>query len=175
MPKRADSTNEQSTRFSRQRHSLPSDDLWRLHDHIQASIRFADTKAGLVLTYISGLVAALVAAGSHKVAWSFGFYDAGRVVVLIAICVAFVSCILTLSPRTPASPSGRCLFWSDIRKYRDGSEYRAALLERDAALTHELPDQLYVIAGICETKYRWISRAVVSAAASGPLAAFLIW
>jgi hypothetical protein len=86
------------------------DFLWKTHSYISEYIRFADTKATVVIALSTGLLAALLATKAHhwcapstlspiNPVWKDTWLGAGACSAYTLLVLAFICAILALSPR----------------------------------------------------------------------------
>jgi hypothetical protein len=153
--------------------------LWKVHDSLEQSIRFADSKAALVIVAASGLLSALYAARVHV-----RFLVASRVEVLPALWASTAFLLLgcgvclaawAIVPRFRKRPLPGLLFWESILAHGEPDQFRAALARRephdfDAALL----DDLFRLAKVCRLKYWYVRWSMYLTFAGGSGGAVLV-
>ena len=139
--------------------------LWNTHAYLQQSIRFADSKAGIVLVVTASIVGCLYADGvldailtfsgavpvyKHVVAWAS----------LLLLAAGWLLSAFVVFPRTPIGCPKRFVFCRDIRRH-ESSARMLELLGQESARSTALAEQVYEVAGIAEAKYLWLRPSMV--------------
>lgn len=138
----------------------------------RAEVAVADHKASMVLTALGvgfGALLAGVIAGSwrpheltgiYEVVWWFGAGLAGSSVVAAAAAVW---------PRWDSSrTTNGVYYWGDVAAHTTFQDLVDSLENDSATMERRTRQQLWALSRIVETKYRWVRRAFVLAAASVP-------
>jgi len=156
--------------------------LWNVHGYMNEYIRFADTKAGVVIVLASGLVAGLYAANLHvpivstwPVAWEWlGVLSA---LAFLLLASGIVLAVWAIRPRLTNDQQCGFVFWESIRGFRSASEYWQALrAEGEERLAEHLAGHLYTLASVCRKKYFWVAVSIwvsLGGAAAGTAALLL--
>jgi hypothetical protein len=129
-------------------------------------IRFADTKAGVVIVLASGLVAGLYAAKLHVPIMSASPFALGWLGVLSALGFLFLTsgillAVWAIRPRLTNDQRRGFVFWESIRGFRSASEYWQALrAEGEERLGEHLAGHLYMLSSVCRRKYFWVALSI---------------
>ena len=149
------------------------DFIWRVHDYTCSFIQFADTKAGVIFAWSSGLLA-----------WLFSSYDLANVfttaqwlqdwveaismlVTAVALVVAAFFSVMVIAPimamELPRSPcekndSEGLVYWRSVRRY-SADEYVIAV-NAESPMEKEAAMHTYVLAGVADRKYKKLFYAV---------------
>jgi hypothetical protein len=156
------------------------DFVWHAHAYTNDYIRFADTKAGAVIAWCSGLIAALFAAKVHH-----HFMHASNSTVLgllalvafAALSAGLLAAFGAIHPRLWSSTEQvGFIFWERVRRHRDAAAFWEELKKHQAAacLTEETAGHLYDLAGICKSKYRWVAWSMWLALAGSVAGALVV-
>jgi hypothetical protein len=160
------------------------DFAWKTHEYLHNYVRFADTKAALVIAWCSTVLGALYAAGLHSAVapsrftvtdWSGAATAAATAVWLLAPSLLLAA--WAIAPRLNTKQRGGLVFWDSIRVNADEEIFARALAHRDPRhLTHHLCIQIYTVAGIAKRKYWCVLVSVYLSLAGSILAglAFLL-
>ncbi len=149
--------------------------LWNVHKYVNDYIRFADTKANIILGFSVALLGVLKATGAAvqlrtpPQTWTLYSWSSFLAVALLvgAVCFAAISVVPRLQ-----NPSGLgYLFWDAIGQHQSGKEFWEGLQGlKGEDLAKELAYHLFVICGIATKKYNWL-RLSTASAVGGALAA----
>lgn len=168
------------------------DFLWKTHSYLNDYIRFADTKAALVIALSTALMGGMLSVEAHhwcsprlldieNPAWKQTWLGVGAVISLSSLTLAFLSSILTLNPRlwstatsgliatikhnmSTAAPtlahSPGFIYWGEILAHSSPDNYWASMSRQTKGdLEQYLGKRLFVLAGIADQKYLFVSRA----------------
>jgi hypothetical protein len=140
------------------------DVAWKTHEYIHNYIRFADTKAALIIAWCSTVVSALYVAGLHHglaslrltlTNSSFSMTAAALAIVLLVLSLAAAAAVVV--PRLPTEQRAGLIFWESIRVHANGDLFANNFARHnEAQLAHHMCVQLYTIAGIAQKKYGWV-------------------
>lgn len=158
-----------------------AESLWNCHAYLNEYIRFADAKAGVVLTFTSALFAGLSATGLHQAILS----DQAALLLVAVILLAFgslvssiVAAVLAVLPRTKKTQERNVLSWPDIAAFATVAAYEEAWTAAASScqITPQLIRHLYLLGQVCERKYRWVHRSILLTAigATAGMAALLL-
>lgn len=156
--------------------------LWSVHEYLNTYIRFADTKAGVVIVLASGLIAALYGTGLHvpllsKSPTEWGWLGTLSAVGFLLLASAVLLAVWAIKPRLTNDQRKGFVFWESIRGFKSPLEYWQALrLQSEDGLTENLSGHLYTLAGVCRRKYFWVALSIwvsVAGAATGTTAILL--
>lgn len=179
--------------------------LWKVHGYTSEYIRFADSKAAVVIAISTALIAALFAARCHelcypsKLSWEkatvggtllgFGAMSAfallGAAVLLASWAVSprlwktFVKGVWSrvargLTPTQPSPPVAG-IYWGDVLAHQNENEYWKAISGLTVPqMSEAVAKHVYVLAGIAEAKYHWITWATRCAYAGALLACLVL-
>jgi hypothetical protein len=147
--------------------TLTTETLWRTYGAINEWIRFADAKAGAILTVNGVLGGALVTAlGGNKDFLVAHLFTFGAVVLSLAcIVTSTIHCLRCIQPSLKADPATSLLYFGHIsHQFRGNSrDYTDALRKKLASpldAMHEIGDQVWVNAHVATSKNRKIVRGI---------------
>jgi hypothetical protein len=169
-------TDEQTVRGS-------GDAAWFVLDQVNHSIRFADTKASVLLA-ASGVLGGLIlsqppGAGGELAAVRTGFWGGALVAVTLSALAALAALVPRLRIRRTRAAS--LLYFGDIaRRFRRrpaefATEFRLATADPDR-LRHEVMEQIWANSLVARRKFRYVAAAtwlVSLALISGGVAFYL--
>ena len=146
-----------------------TDVAFRINSYINEYIRFADAKAGIVVTFMSALLWAL-----------FDRYHetpcANAYTIAVSIVLALTAVVVALGviwPYTPKPPKGY-IFWESIYDHKEADIYAEAFAGLSPTqFLSALSVQNFFIAKVAVRKYKWFRAAFglgVLAAALGLVA-----
>ena len=153
---------------------------WKTHDYVNAYIRFADTKAGVVIVFCSGLMAALYAAKVHIAILNTAPGVWGSIQVIgcfawVVLVFAAVCAALVVLPRLTSQQPQGFIFWQSILAFKSADGFCQAYgARREAQLAEHLARHLYDLASVADRKYFWVGLSVWSALGGSILAATAI-
>jgi hypothetical protein len=154
--------------------------LWHVNQYLNEHVRFSDTKAGSVIVLAGAMLSLLYGGGLHRTfaavpisEWSLRTIGAMVTYLLLGASVGCAS--WSIRPRMVNSVPTGYVFWESILAH--GSP-KAFVLELNKRSRQELLDhlamQLYVVSGICSTKFRWVGRSITLCLAGALLAAVVL-
>lgn len=136
---------------------------WNAHSYVNEYIRFADTKAQLVIGWVSAMVAALAAAGYNR-HFSWTFVGVISVTGISLLLCAFIFAFLTVFPRLSTERPRGFLFWRSISHFRCKEDFVAQV---KTCTTEKLNDELYghlfEVSRVCDAKYWWVRLSIAFA------------
>jgi hypothetical protein len=160
-----------------------TDFLWHVHAYTDENIRFADTKASIVIVWSAVLLGYLISAKAHHLFLHAGFAKlsaGGQAHALLGLvtfgflAAAFLLAVLTISPNLRDERSPGFLFWKRIRAHKSAARFREQLLQRSSEdLASHLAGNVFILAGVCQRKYRRLQWAIRTACC-GSLAAGVV-
>jgi hypothetical protein len=148
--------------------------VWHTHAYTNEGIRFADTKAAAVIAWCSGLIAMLFAAKVHRrfmdyplalsnILWAETVLGAVSLLAFLLLAAAVLCAFIAIVPRlwSREGAAGHIpgyIYWEVIRPHGSPEAYKEEVLAQDpeTLLGHAL-EHLYVLAGIAQKKYYWVS------------------
>jgi hypothetical protein len=137
--------------------------LWNVHSYVNEYIRFADTKAELVVAWTSAIMGVLVAAKlHHHVGWSFtGLLTfAGLTSLVIAFGLAFWAVV----PRLWTTQPQGFVFWKSIVAHGTKEKFVEAFMAEPAdRLANHIAGHLFELSRVCDAKYWWVNYSIVFA------------
>lgn len=154
--------------------------LWHVNQYLNEHVRFSDTKAGSVIVLAGALLSMLYGGGMHRTfaavpisEWSLRTVAA--LVTYLLLGGAVMAAAWTMRPRMVKSVPTGYVFWESILAHGSPAAFvrNLNLRSRQELLDH-LAVQLYVVSGICSTKFRWVGRAVMLCLAGALLAAMVL-
>lgn len=136
---------------------------WNVHSYINEYIRYADTKAALVIAYASAMIGLLYTKGLHKAfaehvikSWhtqaclsaaAFGFLSIS--IILAAYCVV---------PRLRTHGNKGFIFWTDICRHGTSDNYGNAVSTLCSSdYSNQLSMHIFFLAGVAESKFRIVN------------------
>lgn len=144
-------------------HEETAEFLWNAHTYTNEHIRFADTKAELVIGWTSAILGALLASDfeRHFAATTVGALAFAGFAFLVA---AFVAAFLAVIPRQPWKSEPGLIYWREILAHKDKAAYVAAIkaMPSDALPTH-VGTHLYALARVCDKKFRFVTASIILA------------
>jgi hypothetical protein len=168
--------------------SLPNSDdltekrefLWKVHGYVNDYIRFADAKAGFCVGLTSALIGVLYSTRCHELflkipfqQWNFWSYLSLSAFISLASSVGLA--IHVVRPRLRRHSKRGFVFWEAISQFEDAERYDDAYdTQTRHEMTMNLSHHVYALAKICDCKYRWVLAAMLTGAAGGLLALFVL-
>lgn len=159
---------------------------WRVHGYTNDYIRFADAKAGAVITWSAGLIAILVALKAHRHFMDAQFgtdWTAKATILCIGTLLAFallsaavVCAFWVVKPRLWSTEARKghdkgLIYWEMVRAHGSPAAYATAV---QAASPSELAkasaEHTFVLGGIASRKFSWVDRSIIVGAAGSFLA-----
>ena len=132
--------------------------LWRAHSYVSDYVRFADTKAQLVVGWTTAILGAFIAGGFYQHHNPSYWHLAGFSLLVAAMICA----VLAITPRLRTSQPKGFVFWDSILAYNDRQAFLHAvngLQEADAA--QQLAGHLFEISKVCRDKFWWVNLSIV--------------
>jgi len=129
--------------------ALPSEweFAWKVHAYTNDYIRFADAKAGVVITWCASLVALLFAAKAHH-NWTW---------------------------RGGVKQEKGLIYWGQVQQYPSPTGYAEALKQAQPTdLARAVAEHIYTVGGIAHAKFTWIGRSLIFGATGTLLAAIVV-
>ena len=165
--------------------SFPLDFIWKVHDYTNNYIRFADTKAAVMIALATGLLAGLLKIGAHHYcspyrfnlaapAWVESWQGFGALVSIVALGLSVTAGVLAVTPRLwnsapvallrrmvgggPAELSAGVIYWRSILLHGTADQFWAVVAgQTQAQVTEALTRHLFVLADIAELKFFWVT------------------
>ncbi len=143
-----------------------ADFLWNTHQYLNEYIRFSDAKAGVVIVFASGIIAAMYSAQLHVAVFSTWPADwrwlewtsaAGFALLATAVLLS----VWAIRPRlTNKQPKG-FIFWDSIRGFSSAADFRRAFqTQNKSGMAGHLAEHLFTLAGVSHRKYFWVSLSI---------------
>lgn len=153
---------------------------WSVHSYINEYIRYADTKAALVIAYASAMIGVLYARGLHKTftehaigTWSLRVYLSAGAFSLLAVSILLAAC--SVAPRLSTHGDRGFVFWDDIRRHDSPDSYNGALCSLSSEdLTSQLSTHIFSLSGIAKNKFRLVGFSSWTALIGSAVAGFLL-
>lgn len=154
--------------------------LWHVNEYLNEHVRFSDTKAGSVIVLAGALLSMLYGGGMHRTfaavpvsEWSLRTVAA--LVTYLLLGGAVMAAAWSMRPRMVKSVPRGYVFWESILAHGSPANFVLALNKRSRQeLLDHLALQLYIVSGICSTKFRWVGRAVMLCLTGATLAALVL-
>lgn len=148
--------------------------LWNVHSYVNEYIRFADTKAELVIGWTSAVMGALVA-GKVQSRFSLSLHGLLTVTGFAFLVAAFAFAFVVVKPRLRRSHVLGQIFWKSILAHKDKDAFAAAVKSQtiDATLDH-LCGHLFDLARIADAKFWWVGNSI-ALAFGGSLLSGTMW
>lgn len=164
--------------------------IWKVHGYTNEHIRFADTKAGAVITASGGILGVLLAAKVHHhfmdATFSVVPFDGKQTFLALASLGAFLllgtalGCgFWAIKPRlwskkgSGVHPKG-VVYWENVTRHTTEEYVKAVLAMGDNDLVRIPSEHVHVLAGIASEKYFWVNLSVMLGAVGGMLAALVV-
>jgi hypothetical protein len=167
--------------------SFRVDFLWKVHEFTHQHIRFADTKAALVIMGASGLLSALFGARLHlrflSAAWLSAAValereaavGAAALGAFLLLAGAVVLAVWSILPRVRHDQAPGFLFWENIRSHGDAYQFDQSLSQQSSTdLMRHLQDNLFLLAGVCQAKYACVNWSMRLALLGGMAAGLIL-
>jgi uncharacterized integral membrane protein len=146
-----------------------SEFLWNTHQYLNEYIRFSDAKAGVVIVFASGIIAAMYSVQLHVAvfsAWPAGWrwleWAAAAGFALLAAAV--ILSVWAIRPRLTNSQRQGFIFWDSIRGFSSAADFRRALLTQNSTgMAEHLAEHLFTLAGVSHRKYFCVSLSIWAA------------
>lgn len=163
------------------------DFMWNVHSYQNEYIRFADTKAIVVLGWVSAISGLMISLDRHhllfkpkEIDWSLAVFGllAPTWMAFISLTVSFIACVFVLFPRLPKSFSGKSentlIFWDEVQSFKNASDYNRAIeAATDQDLIRKVSQHLFTLSEISRLKYQ-IAQWALGAGVVGTLFAGLV-
>jgi hypothetical protein len=144
--------------------------LWKVHGYTSEFIRFADTKAALVVAWSSTLISGLFGLKAHRLLSPHRFTtDAidvcttvGGVAAAVAfssLVVAFLIAMTIIMPRLWTKRKIGLIFWENIQGYKSAEQFLAALAQ-EQGFVNAIADHVFMVSAVCQRKYRRLKLAI---------------
>jgi hypothetical protein len=136
---------------------------WNVHSYVNEYIRFADTKAELVIAWITAVLGALFAVKFHE---KFGCSLVGilRIAGFSLLVLGFVCAFWVIRPRLKSTQIPGFIFWNSIRAHDSKDVFVDALQQQSSAdLQRQVAGHLYDLSGVSQSKFRWVSISILFA------------
>ncbi len=146
-----------------QAHQL--DFAWKTHEYINNYIRFADTKAALIIAWSSAILGTLYVGRLHEAVMQshFTFKGISWATTLATLAfpllgVSFLAAAWSIIPRLPTKQLSGLVFWESILVHASGDLYANELGRNDTnQLTRHLCLQIHTVAAVARKKYLCIT------------------
>lgn len=141
--------------------------LWQVHQYVNGYIKFSDQKAGVVIVFAVGVLAAMYGRSLHvpifgnaSGSWSAISWVSLGAFVLLILALFFAG--WSIRPRLKSSKATGFIFWEGILAHTTAQSFYGAYRNQSkSSLTEHLATHLYELAGVCTTKYEWVSASVI--------------
>jgi hypothetical protein len=146
--------------------------LWNVHSYTNEYIRFADTKAAVVVAWSSAIIGALASQSVQNrfldiQLRSADWLNAGTALLAFILTAAgFLISLYVVFPRLTKGGKPHdtdLVFWEHVRAFDSAAAYSHAI-EQQKDLSLCLSRHVYVIAEIARKKYWWLRVAICSTA-----------
>lgn len=163
--------------------------IWKVHGYTNEHIRFADTKAGAVITASGGILGVLLAAKVHHHFMDATFsvpFDGKQTFLALASLGAFVLlgaalgfAFWAVKPRLWSKKGSRIhpkgvLYWENVTRHTVEEYVKEVQALSEGDLVRIPSEHVHVLAGIASEKYFWVNLSVMLGAAGGTLAALVV-
>jgi hypothetical protein len=158
-----------------------NDFLWNVHGYVNEHIRFADTKAAIVLAWAGAIVGGLVSNGSYKnfqegrlfqpeswlLAWA-------TLIAFLLLAIAWLVAVLVVTPRVTYSDGGMkgLIFWRQVKMFPDATNYTTAV-EQCSNLQACVAEHVYDLSNVADQKFIRVSYSILIALAGTALATLI--
>jgi hypothetical protein len=138
--------------------------LWRVHSHTSESIRFADSKATLLLGVGWGVLSAELAK-THDAIKNWGasglsLLGLAAIASMVLLTLSTVTASWVIAPRLGGSQSRGLIYWGNVRQHESAEEYSRAFDGKKLSdLRASVAKNLFEISQIAENKFRWLALA----------------
>jgi len=156
------------------------DYLWHVNSYLNEHVRFSDTKAGSVIVLAGAMLSLLYGGGLHRTfaavpvsEWTLRTFAALATYLLLGASVGCAS--WSMRPRMVNTVPKGYLFWESILAHGSPAAFTKELNRRSRQeLLDHLSVQLYIVSGICSTKFRWVGRSIFLCLGGALLAAMVL-
>lgn len=151
------------------KHEPPTDQdsrnefLWNVHSFMNEYIRFADTKAQLVIGWATAIAGTLVASDFlHPM--EFTPIKVARLASVLLLALAVASAIFAINPRLRTKQPKGYIFWLSILGHGSRDSFLQATDTIGASEAGEhVASHLYDLSGVCRDKYWWVNVSILLA------------
>ena len=154
--------------------------LWHVNSYLNEHVRFSDTKAGSVIVLAGAMLSLLYGGGLHRTfaavpvsEWTLRTFAALITYLLLGssvLCAAW-----SMRPRMVNSVPTGYVFWESILAHGSPAAFVRELNKRSRQeLLDHLAVQLFIVSGICSTKFRWVGRSIFLCLGGALLAAIVL-
>lgn len=135
---------------------------WSVHSSTNEYIRFADTKAALIVAWNTAILGVLYSKDVHKLVFAAHWGTAAAsVVAFLLLVLAFLTALYAVAPQLKQNAKNGLIYWDDVRQFTSSSKYVNAAISADEAETQaQLLDHIFTLAGICQRKYHLIGWSI---------------
>jgi hypothetical protein len=153
---------------------------WKVHSYINDYIRFADTKAAVIILFSSGLVAGLFRAGVHRKfvgCPATGLCGLGGVAcaAFFLLTLAVILSAWAIRPRLRTTQKTGFIFWDSIRNHGPvGTFIQEFDSKTDGQLRDHILHHVRDLSNVCHSKYFWVARSLWVAVIGALLAGFVM-
>lgn len=131
------------------------------HDHINNYIKFADQKASVLVSGQIALIVVVLNIMSNT--WS-DLLKLTQILVSGSIILASLSILLsimTIYPREESDQTYGYIYWEEIQNFENQDAFCDSLRDlNDDEIIQEMSDDVYNIAKIAQSKYKWLKRSL---------------
>jgi len=150
--------------------------VWKVHDYTNDLIRFADTKASMILALASGILGILFGAKIHYPFtkswftppgpdWREIALGSGALMALGLLGASITIGVTTIVPRLNKTKTTSFTFWHGILQHGDPKAYATRLLPlTKEEMFQSLAEEVFVLASICQKKYQHVQWSIWLAA-----------
>lgn len=139
----------------------PNEFLWNTHSYVNEYIRFADTKAELVIGWTSALIGLLFATDFHHRLCQLNVASCIATFGLAVLVLAFVCAFRTVIPRLKTTQKTGYIFWGNILAHKTKDEYvtKVTVLKPDEQ-NEQVAQHLHDLSNVCDGKFWWVNRSI---------------
>lgn len=133
---------------------------WNVHSYTNEYIRFADTKAELVIGWTSAIVGALLATDFEK---HFALSIPGTICFagFLLLLASFACGFWTVLPRLWTTQKLGFIFWDNIRAHKSKEAFVADLRQLSVdELNGHVIEHLHDLSLVCAAKLKWVKFSI---------------
>lgn len=143
--------------------------LWKVHEYTNEYIRFADSKAAILLAASGGILGwlwSVQASHGDAAPKSPAFWLAW--IAMSFLLAAAIAGALVIAPRLNTKQVAGFLYWGSIVEHQSREAFITALkTKRPVELQEHLANHLFELAGIASAKYHGLARGIWLGLAGG--------
>jgi hypothetical protein len=134
---------------------------WNVHKYLNDYIRFADTKAALVVLVCTSMLGAMFVKGMHTQITAVPLKEQGFVGLLIifgylGLLAGIVLAIFVINPRLPGNANRGLIFWEDIKAITRDEYLKVIRSSTSRDFADHIAGHVFTLSSVCSEKYAWL-------------------